>query len=237
MMDRPSLKQLLWMFFHPFQMFAIWRDARTFLAPDGTRLPRKWMEARSASDYPWRAFGWRICLHMFSGEDRVSKGGIVLPDVYQGLGKDKKRTTGLVIAIGGGDVVPGVGWVSPQYHYGVRVGDVLFIEPNCGHVIFDDENEYRIITPNDVIQTLRADYGANTYAKMQQLAKRALAKYVSAPDDAGVGTAPASTEPPMDRPDYEKELGEIIEMEKSAGGHRDRPGVRIPAEPIGKNGG
>lgn len=185
--------------------------------PTALHIPDKLNVAWSARGFPWRAVGYRIILMMLQGEERTSAGGIVLPDVAAtGRGKQKDLTVGVCVAYGAGEPVPHVGYLSPEHDYGVKLGAVIFIEPNSGIEIQDDDNEYRVITPHDIVMVLRSDAGKETRKRMVDRAEAALNRYQA---NTGVihGTAKTGATMP-DRPAYEQEIGEARErMRREAG--------------------
>lgn len=185
--------------------------------PTSLHIPTELNKARSARGFPWRVAGYRIVLLMMKGEERISAGGVVLPAVAGTRGKDKEMTTGICIAHGAGEPVPHVGYISPEHDFGVTISDIVFIEPNSGVIVNDEENEYRVITPHDIVMVGRSDVGFETRAKLLDIAREAIHRFEHGPTPALEGMAPNPIQMPG-RPDYEMEIGEAEEkLRKEAG--------------------
>lgn len=188
-------------------------EARRKQHPAAAHIPPDDFKAWSAKGFPWRAVGSRIILMMMRGETRKSEGGIYLPDYRGSRGKEKELTTGLVVAHGAGELTP-AGWISPQWDYDCTLGDIVFIEPNCGVVITDDDNEFRVITPHDLVMVLRRQgVGAKTRDKLVKTANQAIARYEKRVETVGLGSAPNPARLP-ERPSYEEDVGDMLERQR-----------------------
>lgn len=193
-------------------------ERQRYRHPSREHIPVEHNISRVAKGFPWRAVGARIWLMMLKGEERTTEGGIVLPDVAGSRGKDKELTTGIVVAHGPGEVVATGQYMSPEHDYECTVGDVVFVEPNSGIIVNDEDNEYRVITPHDIVGIGRRDVGINTRNKLLQRVGQTMARYQRAPADALVGTVPRPGAPLTGRPNFEMEIGEAQEEQRRAEG-------------------
>lgn len=184
--------------------------------PASCHIPDEAFVSRMAKGFPWAAVGYRIILMMMKGEERVSSGGIVLPTVTGARGQDKEITTGIVIAFGPGEMTHW-GFVSPEHDYGLILGDIVFIEPGTGVLIQDEENEYRVITPNEIVLVGRRDVGTETRNRLLRKAGEAIARYQMRPEQALQGAAPRGI-PGMEPPDFEMGMEEAVELNRRARG-------------------
>lgn len=205
----PALKKLTTPEQDAQELFEFKRDV--YQHPAAEHIPKKWNIARAAKGFPWRAVGGRIWLMMMKGQERVSDGGIVLPNVGGSRGKDKELTMGIVVTHGAGEIVAHGMYSSPEFDYNIIVGDVVFIEPNSGQIVHDEEHEYRVISTHDIVGIGKRDVGQKVRNQMLADVAKILERYQKNPDEALSGTAPKPTAPLPERPSYEMEVGDAQE--------------------------
>lgn len=190
--------------------------------PSAYHIPPAKNVARCVKGFPWAAAGYRMWLLMLRGEERITESGIVLPDVAGARGKDKELTTGMCVAHGPGEVVSFGQYVSPEHDFNVTIGEIVFISANCGEPAGIEDEEYRIIAPFDLVGVARRD-GRNLAARKKLLERlgKSMEKLDSDRDRSLVGTSPSPV-PAMNKPDYELEQEEVLEMHRSEKGTPSR---------------
>jgi len=182
----------------------------------------------TSSGFPWLALGYRVLLVMLKNEERISDGGIILPDVHQSAGKDKAVTQGIVIGYGPGQIVFGQ-YVSPYWDYGIETTDVVFIEPNVGIPIALEEKPFRVIAPHDIIMRLNRTMGAETRKRIVGLAQSAIDVLHKHQDRAGL-VAKADLPGPRPTPGYIEEAEDVKERILTAAGKATKTQILVPGK-------
>ena len=192
-----------------------------FRNPRRHHIPEEKDRARGVMGFPWVGIGDRIVLAMLKGEERVSEAGVIIPDIKYGRGSDKDLTQGMVVSQGAGEYHDG-NFVSPEHDYGILPGDVVYIWPNSGQVVWIEEREVRVVTPSDIIMRLNRGLGKNLRVKLMGLVEDVVRKSLAEPAKAGIATAKNPIPRVPDRAPYELETGDAKEKIASAHGVRTK---------------
>lgn len=144
--------------------------------PSTRHIPDDLFVPRMAHGFPWRPVSNRVVIMHVSPEERVTSSGIIIPAYEGARGADRENTTGIVLAMGPGAVIYG-NFDSPEHDHDVQVGDIVFIEPNCGVAITDHELTYRVVRPEDLIMIGRRDKDQSTRKDLMDAARDAMSRY------------------------------------------------------------
>lgn len=175
---------------------------------------------------PWVMVGWRVLLVMLKNQERVSEGGIHLPDVYQSMGKNLELITGIVVAYGPGQFSFGQ-YVSPYWDYGLETGDPVMIETNTGRDLAIDGKAFKEVAPHDIICRLDRRLGSQTRAILNDQAKGHIEFLAKHTERAGLDTRAKRPEG-FREPGFMKDPHYIAESIRSKMGKKTKAQIVVP---------
>jgi co-chaperonin GroES (HSP10) len=188
------------------------------IAPVGAFAPTR------LGSFPWQPIGLKLVAHMKPLDlVRKQKSGI-----YTVQGESEQQHMGIIMALGAGEPVPGVGFVSMQLHYGMRCGDVFIAEARMGTPFNLLGVEYTILRPDDVHVILPPKTGAylrNEFAKeIEQIEK----DFAKAGDDAANDITQVDI--PTPHQGDKKDVGEFVEDMRVKAGKATKTQIQVPSK-------
>lgn len=187
----------------------------------GIAVGEKKFKAKLFDWFPWIPQGSFIYASPIAeGEEKLSSG------VYQVTGLGTNKNQAIVVAVGPGDFVPGVGFVSPSAHHGIMPGDIVHYSDVGPEIFGIDGQKYLELEYHHIRAKMRGTIGlARRQAAIAEIKKK-LAAHASMGDNAGVTAKPTST-PEIPKNPFMVKREEAAERRRRVRGERTKVQVVV----------